>query len=304
MRAWLAAAGMGLAAALGAQGDGGQPAAWSRLSLGARAAALGQAVSALADDPVAAQQNPSLLATQTRASLASQGSLLPDGRSADYVGLARPVQRDGDWGWGLNALYYADTTPYEQRNGDYPQPDSTFSGSASLIQGGLGGWIWDRRVALGGAFKLYNQQLDSSNASGLGFDMGLLWRALPWLDLGVAGQDLYGHLNWSTGRGETVPLRERVGAAFHLLGGSLIVTSELVAEADQGPHAMAGLEWWALPGTLAFRAGVQDGQPALGLGGQGRFWDVYTSLDYAVSQEQGYLDQLQQRLSLTLALDL
>ena len=60
-----------MAAPLGAADDGGQPGAWARLALGSRAAALGQAVSAIDDDVSAAQQNPALLATQTRIGLAS-----------------------------------------------------------------------------------------------------------------------------------------------------------------------------------------------------------------------------------------
>jgi hypothetical protein len=306
VRAALAA--LALAAALGAAplaaaDDGGQPAAWARLPLGARASALGQAVSAIDGDVSAAEQNPALLATQTRIGLASQASLLPDGRSLEYLGLARPMDRDGDWGWGAHCAWYSDTG-YERRATNSPTPDGSFDGSALLLQGGLGGWVWRRKVAVGVAAKLLSQGLADASASGGAFDLGAFCAAAPWLDLGVAAQDLFGHLGWSTGLTEALPPRGRAGLRLKTLDGVFALSLEAVMEADQGVHALAGLEWWLLPGHLALRGGLQDGQPSLGLGAQGRFFGLEAGLDYSAGAEAGAGDQLQQRLSLDLGFDL
>jgi hypothetical protein len=291
---------LALAAPLAAAEDGGQPAAWDRLVLGARSAALGQAVSAQDDDVFAAAQNPALLATQSLINVATQAGLLTDGRVLDYVGLARPVDSSGDWGWGAGWTYYADTTPYERRSGNTAVPDGTFGGSASLVQGGLGGWAWQRSLALGADFKLYNQSLDSSNSNGVGFDAGALYRAAPWAAVALVLQDAGAHLGWSTGLSEDLPPRLRLAARITGLDARLALSLETWAESDQGPHADAGVEWWALPRQLAFRAGFQDGQLSLGLGGQGVFWGLQTRLDYAAGTDVSADDQLQQRVSLTL----
>jgi hypothetical protein len=55
---------------------------------------------------------------------------------------------------------------------------------------------------------------------------------------------------------------------------------------------------------LAFRAGYEDGQFGLGLGGEGMFWGLRTRLDYAAGTDASAADQLQQRVSLTLGFDL
>ena len=292
-----------LACALPAADDGGQPAAWTRLALGARSAALGQAVSAINGDVSAAQQNPALLATQTLIGLASQASLLPDGRDLEYVGLARPVDAVSGWGWGLHGAWYGDGG-YERRSSNTPSPEGTFSGSDSLVQGGLGGWVWKRTVAVGADFRLLYQSLDSSNANGSAFDLGTYCAATPWLDLALVMQDLAGHLGWSTGRNETLSPRGRIGLRLKTTDGVFALSLETVLEADQGAHALAGLEWWLLPGHLALRGGWQDGQGSLGLGAQGRFWGLQTGVDYSASAEAGATDQLQQRLSLDLGFDL
>jgi len=284
--------------------DGGQAVAWTRLALGARSASLGQAVSALDDDAFAAAQNPALLAAQHQINLATQAALLTDGRTLGYLGLARPVDASSDWGWGGSWSYYADTTPYERRSGNTAVPDGTFGANASLVQGGLGAWAWGRSLALGADFKLYSQALDSANANGAGFDAGAYGRPADWVDLALVLQDLGSHVGWSTGKSESLPTRLRLAARLKALQGRAALSVESWAEADQGPHLGVGLEWWALPDSLAFRAGWQDGQVALGLGGQGRFWGTLTRLDYSAGTDLSATDQLQQRVSLTFGFDL
>jgi hypothetical protein len=297
-------AGLCAGAPLAAAEDGGQAAVWSRLAFGARAAALGQAVSAIEGDVNSAQQNPALLATLSDIALAAQGSLLPDGRSLEYLGLGRPVDKDGGWGWGIHGAWFGDTIPYERRAGNTATPDGTFTGSDSLVQGGLGGFVWQCKVAVGADFRLLYESLDSANGNGVAFDAGAYCRALPWLDLSVVLQDLYGNLGWSTGRSETLPVRSRVAARLRSPDGVFALSLEGVMEGDQGAHALAGLEWWVLVDHLAFRFGYQDGQASLGLGAQGRFFGVRCGLDYSVGSEAGAGDQLQQRLSLNLGFDL
>jgi hypothetical protein len=303
--AWcLPALALALPAGLGAAEDGGQAMAWTRLAVGARAASLGQAVSALDDDVFSTAQNPALLATQAQINVATQGGLLPDGRTLDFLGLARPVDSSKDWGWGGSWTYYADTTPYERRAGNTAVPDGTFGGDASLVQGGLGAWAWGRILALGADFKLYSQALDSSNANGAGFDAGAYCHPADWAGLALVLQDVGAHVGWSTGESEGMPPRLRLAGRFSALQGRAALSLEAWGETDQGPHVGAGMEWWALPASLAFRAGYQDGQFSLGLGGQGVFWGLQTRLDYAAGTDASASDQLQQRLSLTLGFDL
>ena len=306
LRFFLGLASLALQATLAraAAQDGGQAVAWTRLAVGARSASLGQAIGALDDDVFAAAQNPALLAAQSGINMATQAGLLPDGRVLDFVGFARPVDASRDWGWGADWTYYADTTPYERRAGNTAVPDGTFGANASVVEGGLGAWAWERRLALGADFKLYGQNLDDSNANGAGFDAGAFMKAAAWADLGLVLQDIGAHVGWSTGESEGLPTRLRLAARFKALDGRASLSVETWAESDQGPHLSAGMEWWAVPGSLAFRAGDEDGQFSLGLGGQGRFWGTQIRLDYAAGTDASAADQLQQRVSLSFGFDL
>ena len=106
-----------LAGALAAE-DGGQAAAWTKGALGARSAALGQALGALGDDPDAALLNPALIATQTRANLGDQAALLPDGSQLHHLGWARPFWPGSRMGWSLAYAQYTVGQPLERRRGN------------------------------------------------------------------------------------------------------------------------------------------------------------------------------------------
>lgn len=293
-----------LASGLAAAEDGGQPAAWTKLALGARVASLGQAVSALPDDAGAALLNPALAAAQSGANAGSQAGFFPDGRQLHQLGFVRPFWKDSDWAWSAGYAQYQVSDPLERRKGNTPRPDSLFRESASLTQLGLAVWLYRRELSFGINAKAYSHALGDATAGGYGGDLGVYWRGTPWLDLGFAGRNVIGSLGWSGGYNETLPLDWRVGARGHFWGRRLGLSLDLQNSTPQSLRLRAGVEGWPMGRAFALRLGW-DGQD-LGGGGGLRLplWGLDCGLDYALAADPLGGGALQHRFSLTMGIPL
>ena len=75
-----------------------------KLGAGARAAGMGEAYSAVADEATALYWNPGALARVRATSLVAQHSALLGGSSYDYLGFAQKLDRRGVFGLGLQSL--------------------------------------------------------------------------------------------------------------------------------------------------------------------------------------------------------
>jgi hypothetical protein len=290
--------------ALAAAEDGGQAEAWTKLPLGARSAALGQAVSALPGDAGAALLNPALSVAQTGAETGSQLAFLPDGRQLQGVGIARPFWNQSSLGWSLGYTQYGVDGDFERRRGNTADPDSTFKESASQIHVGVSGWAWEQRLSVGAALKVYSHALGDANGGGLSSDLGLYFRCLPWLDLAACARDVFSRLAWSTEASETLPLELRLGARAVMLDGRLQAAAELEDRDQQALRPRLGLEGWPWAKLLALRAGF-DGQGwDAGLGLRLTWQQLDWGLDYALSSDPLAAEALQQRVSLEIGVPL
>lgn len=292
------------AGALRAAEDGGQPLAWAKLPLGARSAALGQAISALPGDTGAALLNPALSVAQAGAQTGCQLASFPDGRQLQGVGLARPFWTGSRFGWALGYAQYNVNQDYERRRGNTAVPDSVFHESASQIHVGFSGWAWDQRLAVGLALKVYSHALAEANGGGVSSDLGLYYRCLPWLDLGASARDVLSKLAWSTDARESLPLDLRLGGRAAFIDGRLQASAELQSRSQQALRPRLGLEAWPWAKTLALRGGY-DGQGwDAGLGLRLPWQHVDWGLDYALGADPLAADALQQRISLEIGVPL
>jgi hypothetical protein len=283
---------------LAAAEDGGQSVAWTKLALGARTAALGQAVSALAGDPSAALLNPALAAAQPLARASTQLALLPDGRMVQSLAFARPFWHESRAGWSLGYAQFGGGPDFERRRGNTGVPDSVFTESASQITLGLGAWVWERSVAAGAGVKVLSHALGDAAAGGVSADLGLFWRALPWLDLGFAARDLASRFGWTTGAYESQALDLRGAAAARFMDGRLQALAELQARSQQAPRPRLGLEAWPWARTLALRGGWNGADWTAGLGLHAPWRGLDWGLDYALGSDPLGPVFLQQRITL------
>lgn len=150
----------------------------------------------------------------------------------------------------------------------------------------------------GANVKLIRRDLADQSATGIGFDVGVLYLPLPDLFVGVNAQDITTTLvAWSTGRSELVSPTLKIGTAYSidLLGGRFTPALDIdirfenrqfASVANLGPISFdphAGLEF-DYKSTVALRIGYSDAkQLSLGAGLHLRMLDV----DYSFAKFTG-----------------
>ena len=260
---------LGGAAALGADAGlvGTTAGDYLKLGFGARAAALGEAVTA----------DPSGLSDQAYnpAGLALGG---PDAGGIEFchtawfqgARLEGLAARMGLGAWGAMGLTYSELgLPSQDQTvltGSNPDPSNNFSVlgsfSPSDTVAGLGYAVaLDSRLSLGADLKSANESLAGNQAQGLGFDLGLLFRS-PLADgsalsFGLADLD-QGYTRYG-GRSASWPQSTDVGLAYHSaagarLQGALLLDYDLPA--DNQPALGLGAEL-GLGGRVTARFGYR-----------------------------------------------
>lgn len=259
-----------LQASLWPAAEAGQPGGYLRAGLGARAAALGDAMAAAIEGPDAGYWNPAALALARRPALASSLSLLSLGRQFNTAALqlawdpAEPpgpgrfslAQRVGVGGWALTWLSFSLGDDFEGRRVDsasfYLFSDRQ---SAYLLSHGrpLNSWL-----AVGAGLKFYGRVLETFSASGTGLDLGALILLGPRWRLGVSGGDLFSRLSWSTGFEERMPVVLRSSLSARLWPRIQVMAQAMAVEGRSWDGSL-GLELEPLNGLFARMGWKEDG---------------------------------------------
>jgi hypothetical protein len=275
-----------------AAAEAGQAGGYLRLGVGARGAALGDAYAALAEGPDAGYWNPAALAWSRRPALASSLSALSLGRQYNTASLqlawdpsdaplapgSFPLsQRGGLGAWDLTWLSFSLGNDFEGRSSDtasfYSFSDRQ---SAYAISHGRPLTSW---LALGASLKLYDRQIDTFSASGLGADLGALLLLGPQVKVGVSASDLFSRLHWSTGYEESMPVVVRSSVAYQPWR-RLSLAVQLYAVEGRSWEPQAGVELEPIPWVFA-RAGWKSDGLCLGAGLKVPWKSLPFQVDYA-----------------------
>jgi len=286
--------------------DGGQPMAFSKLAVGARPAAMGRAFGAVGGDAYGIVSNPALLATLQDLRVGSQWATLASGRGQQFLGFGRPFEPNSYSAYGLAFHRTALDEPIEKRRANTPDPESTFSESASIFTAGLAGWLWPKKLAIGGNLKVLGQTLGEANAGGFGGDLGFFMQTWPWLDLGLVLQDIGSRLSWNTGYVDSFPMLVRSSAVLRPWGDRLLLSTDIEKSQAQDLRVRLGSELWLLARSVALRVGWNSGQWTAGTGWRTKIFSnsVDAGIDYALAGDPLYDGALQHRISLDLGLSL
>ena len=295
-----------------AAAEAGQPGGYLRAGVGARAAAMGNAYTALAEGPEAVYWNPAGLAWDQRPALNTMVSTLSLNRQFSYAGLVLAWDADaptsnarrsvlpptrGVGAWGVGWLSFSLGDDFEGRTDDtasfYTFGDHQ---NAYLISTGRTVFPW---LALGITGKFYERTLDQFQSNGEGLDLGSLLLLGPQVRLAIQAQDLASNIAWSTGYQEQVPLTLRANLAAWTWKDRLLFSGQ--AEAVQGRQVTFGVgSELKIAQLLSARIGWQQDGLTLGGGISLEMGRLKGNLDYAYLPdplEQGNT----QRLSLEIA---
>jgi len=285
-----------------------------RLGVGERAAAMGEAYTALAADATALYWNPAGLAAASRTQLHLMHNEWIASVRQEFVGLAHPT-RLGTFAVGLTGLSMDELELREEVPSS--EPLGHFSAFDIAVHGGFGRELLPG-VQAGIGLKWIYSRLYEENAKGFLVDVGLRHEAkIPGLTLGAALLHFgpkFKYVNEEFDAPRTVKLGAAWLAPAHPAGGDLRLAYDLLLLSDSDTASDAELgesktlnarhhvgAEYDYQGLAALRLGYKAGYDSQGLSvGAGLHWQQVT-FDYAFLAVDNDLGSAH-RLGLTLDL--
>ena len=253
--------------------------------IGARATAMGGAFGATASDGTALYWNPAGLAGLDGATATFEYAQWYVGADVNFASVASPTPF-GTVAVGVSSLTYDDMDLVTETGNDQEPTGETFSAGSYAISLAYARALTDR-FSLGGTVKVVREQIASSAATGVAFDIGTLFETpFQGVRLGasisnfgskmaISGADLNipfdplpgqnGNNNAVPGRITTdafdLPLTMRVGLAtevYQQAGTRVTVAVDALSPSAAGQHVNLGTEVGLLGGLVQVRGGLQE----------------------------------------------
>ena len=253
--------------------------------IGARATAMGGAFGATASDGTALYWNPAGLAGLDGPTATFEYAQWYVGADVNFASVASPTPF-GTVAVGISSLTYDDMDVITEVGNRQQPTGETFSAGSYAISLAYARALTDR-FSLGGTVKVVREQIASSGATGVAFDIGTLFETpFQGVRLGasianfgskmtIGGSDLNipfdplpgqnGNNNAVPGRITTdafdLPLTMRVGLATELYeraGTRLTVAVDALSPSAASQHVNLGAEVGLLGGLVQVRGGVQE----------------------------------------------
>jgi hypothetical protein len=244
-----------------------------REGVGARAAGMGEAYTAVAGDQTAAYWNPAGVAVLNRKDFVLMHQRSLQGINQAYGGWATGNEKRG---LALSLAVYS-VGGFEARTEPTLEPLGTF-GVYDLNAGVSYGQRFGQRTYFGFAVKALHENIESESAWGLGVDLGLMMRfGIPGLTAGVSYRNL-GRMEVLDQKRTPLPRTVRFGASY--VRNTLTLSADYRLPEKGNSGANVGLEY-VLNERLFLRGGFITGHDtrswSLGMGVTRRNWRV----DYA-----------------------
>jgi len=243
---------------------------------GARAAGMGGAFVALAEDATASYWNPAGLAfLDKRIEIMAQHTLLTLDRSYNFLSLARAVNKKTALALSWIRFGVEDIPKYDENNNYL----GTFSDSENALT-----LSYSRRltykIGVGANLKYIFHNLESHSASGWGIDLGIRWKASPKFSYGLMAENI-GEipLEWDTGHKDVIPFNFRTGLAYQF-NHQLIFALDY----DKRTNLHLGIEL-PIKELFTLRLGSDNGSLTIGAGFKQRK-GMSLTLDYAYERDE------------------
>lgn len=237
-----------------------------KLGSGARAGAMADSFSAVADDASAAYYNPAGLTQLQGAQLAGAHTAYIQGMSYEVLQFAYPFSRQEKFSRHSLALgiYYLSISNLERRTGDSTDAVGTFGASDGAYALSYA-YAVDGRLSLGATGKYISQELDTYHASAMAADLGTLYKLNPDgkrpMTASFVLRNLGTRPKFAGGESDPLPVSGTLGLGLQALPKKLRVSVDVTKYRDADLFAAAGGEYVhqfqdGLSG--AFRAGYSS----------------------------------------------
>jgi hypothetical protein len=237
---------------------GGVPGEWLSRYLGARTAGMGGAFVAVSDEALGVVWNPAGISQLSQNEVELETSFLYESTTINAFSFALPGRTIPSFGLTVLSLGSGDfekTSELNESLGSFKEGDLAFLLTASKNLG--------RNFFLGANVKIVRQAVDEFNATGVGVDLGVLYRIHPAVRLGASLLNLGGPSLALRAIDEQYPADVRAGVAVNFLSGRALLSGQVGYQADLGASLAVGTEFW-VHNSLALRLGFAETDPAGG----------------------------------------
>ncbi|MFH1825232.1 MAG: PorV/PorQ family protein [Candidatus Firestonebacteria bacterium] len=232
-----------------------------RMGVGARALGLGGAFVGLADDATTTYWNPAGLGRISiyKTHISAMYTKMSYDRMYNFLS----IYDRGDYGGvGLNwNNFMVDNIEERDESGELK---SLFNYSVNTFTVSYGNSILDNFKA-GLNLKYYYIKTGSSDAKGLGFDIGTLYKPFgPLFQIGLVIQDVNFGIYWNTGKRDVIYPVVKCGFSYNIIYEKFIVVADIEKPFNTGFKTHFGTEYW-LNEYFGIRGGLSEVNLTAGL---------------------------------------
>lgn len=282
---------------------GGYAGAFLQISVNPRATGMGNAYTAVSDDISGIYFNPGAVAQVQRLTVGGAYRNMSYDRSLQQLAVLFPVRGEAAIAISAEMASMGDIMGRDSR-GD---PTGNLKNMDAVV-----GITFSRRMShlltIGGNMRYYYKKLETTATNSVGFDVGTLFHlrrevglpaegVIDLLRFGLVVRNISAKYPWNTGdywgpKGELgtsitedVPVSVKAGVSVLILKSKLLLAVDGEKDAKQNVKVYAGGEY-QLVEAFAFRAGLAQGNPTLGVGFKVPTSKVDARIDIAVAQAQ------------------
>ena len=228
-----------------------------KIGVGERAVGMGGAFSSIADNATAIYWNPAGLSQLTKRELSGMKLDYLLDIDGGYLSYAHPVSKIGVFGFHTSFLTCSDVRRDENatRLDEFTNEQKSFTLSYSR-------WM-NSRLSLGVNLKGIYSRYDTDSASGIGIDIGGLYKTpLYGLNVGIVVQNIGTGLKYTAAE-ETMPLTVKIGTSYGFFNRNLLLAVDADNFIDSSPNLKIGTEYMIIPfANIQISARLGYGTPA------------------------------------------
>lgn len=263
-----------------AKDKGETGAAFLKIGVGAKAGAMGEAYTGLADDVTATYWNPAGLAQlEERQALFMYHTPMTnvDDLSYNYLNIAIP----NEIGVIGISIYYFDYGEMDEHRDDDGLVDGRWDASDISAAFSIGRQIKEN-LAVGGTFKGIRGKIADKKANSAAVDLGLLYDTnTPGLTLGAVIKNIGSKIKYEK-QSDNLPLALKCGLGYHYSTAPVTLVCDVTLPNDNNAYIGFGAEY-LVKEIFALRAGYKSGPQDEGSGLTAGFGLKYSAItfDYA-----------------------
>lgn len=225
------------------EGASGAGAAFLKMDVGARPAAMGGAYTALADDVTAIYWNPAGLAQLDQTELNFMHNQWVSGIKYEFLGAAYPVE-NLTLATSLTYLYMDEIKEVlidteGKGNGRYWETGKVFSAEDMALSLAFAQAI-EENLFMGANFKYINESIENESASGFAMDLGVIYKLSNRLGFGFVISNLGPNMKFIKDE-FSLPLSYRAGIAYRI-GENFTFAFDANKTKDEKLEFCAGME--------------------------------------------------------------